>query len=309
MHPSLRVTAATLAVVLVAACFDFDATMAGGPPGESEVDAAANDGTTGNAPDGNVGNGDDGGAIDAALDATDATGLPDGGPFCASLTPPDGGLFFCDDFDERALPGSWNSFGETGGTLTETDAGALSKPNALDETTTPTDGGQVVDVALRTTLGVPSLPATLRFAFSVEPLQIDVTAAAAIVLGAVDFLDATGDRYSLGLAINVSSGAPALTLGEQTGYPDGGTVYVNHPLPPTEPLAMGAWSDVVIEIDWPAATTIDAMVFVNGTKKLDVPLTATVQATSLQIGVGTSYVSEPSPAWEIRYDNVVFTAQ
>jgi hypothetical protein len=32
-----------------------------------------------------------------------------------------------------------------------------------------------------------------------------------------------------------------------------------------------------------------------------------VQATSLQISIGTTYSTEPSSGWEIRYDNVLFT--
>jgi len=293
-----------LAAMLLGACFDFDATMADGP--------LADGGPTG---------------LDAGLDATLADGSPpadanhagdasgdaggppttDAGPFCPP-PPSEGGIFFCDDFDEDPLPGKWNTVGETGGTLAETDASAVSKPNSLDETTMPASNGQVVNVALREFLSVPSVPATLRFAFAVEPVQIDVTANAAIVLGAVDFLDAAGNRYSVGLAINVSGAAPALALGEQSGFIDGGIDYVSHPLLPTEPLAMNAWSEVVIEIDWTAATTANGIVIVNGTQELDVPLTITVQPTELQIGVGTSYVSEPAPIWELRYDNVVFTA-
>ena len=70
-------------------------------------------------------------------------------------------------------------------------------------------------MALRTPFHVPAVPATLTFSFSVEPLQIDTTANAAIILGAVDFLDGAGYRYTVGLAINVASGLPALALGEQ----------------------------------------------------------------------------------------------
>jgi hypothetical protein len=308
MH--LRVTAAALALasVLFAACFDFDATTAGGPLALTGDDASVVDGAP-NGADANVGGGEGGGDAGASNDAApDATTLSDGGPFCPS-TPP-GGQFFCDDFDDHALPGAWNTFGQTGGTLFETDAAAVSKPNALDLTTLPASTGQVVDVALRTVLtgSLPALPATLRFAFAIEPVQIDVTSGAAIVLGAVDFLDAAGNRYSLGLAINVSSGAPALTLGEQTGYADGGVVYVAHPFSTTLPLTMSAWNPVVIELDWTATTNVQAHVYVNGADELDVTtLNMTVQASQLQIGVGTSYVTEPGTAWELRYDNVLFT--
>jgi hypothetical protein len=169
------------------------------------------------------------------------------------------------------------------------------------------------------------VPSTLTFAFSVEPVRIDATANASIVLGAVDFLDRAGYRYTVGLSIVVVSGAPALELGEQSGlasggdYPDGAPpLYVNHPLSQTLTLPMNAWTDIVIELDWAAGsgadagTTLAGKVTVGGAQPFDVPLTMTLVPQSLQIGIGTSFVTEydsgPSPVWELRYDNVLFTA-
>ena len=307
--------APALAAVLVAACFDFGATMAGGPLGDG--------GTT------PPGRREPRRRIHGGLDASaDANGVlaesgatesgTDAGPFCASLTRPDGGIFFCDDFDEHQLPGAWNIWAQTSGTLAETDASAVSPPTAIDVTTQAVTNGQVVNVALRTPLAVPTPPATLTFTYSVEPVQIDISAGAAIVLGAVDFLDSAGNRYTVGLAINVSSGQPALALGEQTGVTDGGNlpdgappVYVSHPLSVLQPLAMNTWLTVEVEIDW-TTTGLEGKVIVNGNPELDAQLTMTVVPTSLQIGVGTSYVTEyatmASPVWEVRYDNVVFSA-
>ena len=248
-----------------------------------------------------------------------AQSTPDsGGPYCASRVRPEGGLFFCDDFDEHGLPGSWQTWGEMGGTIVETDASAVSPPNSVDQTTMALVSGQVINVALRTPMPVPAVPATLHLEFSVEPVRIDPTANAAIVLGAVDFLDGAGYRYTVGLSINVVSGAPALALGEQYGlanggdFPDGAPpTFVNHPLPPTQPLGMNAWTDVVVELDW-TTTNLEGKVTVGGNQELDVPLTMSLVPTSLQIGVGTSFVTEYegglSPVWEFRYDNVLFTA-
>lgn len=312
MHPSLRMVAVGLVAAVFGACFDFDATMAGGPSGDSGAsDASLTDGAHDAPADATSEAATDGGVVETGPveGGGGDSGTPEAGPFCSSQLRPDGGLFFCDDFDEAPLPGSWNSFGETSGTLAESDASAVSKPNSLDETTVPLADGGVINVALRTPLGVPALPATLRFEFSLEPVRIDTTASAAIVLGAIDFLDAAGDRYSLGLAINVASGMPALALGEQSALLDGGPTFLNHPLPPTQPLPMNAWTDIVLQVAWTAPTTGQATVTVGGTQELDVPLTMTVQATSLQIGVGTSFVTEPAPVWELRYDNVVFTAK
>jgi hypothetical protein len=314
------VASGLVAGMLSGACFDFDATMAGGPLVDASSDAPTDASVT-DAPQND-------GSFDASVDAGDGapveassvtdSGMPTG-PYCASLTALDAGLFFCDDFDEHGLPGSWSTWVETAGSMTETDASAVSPPSSVDETTTQLANGQAVNVALRTSFPVPPVPVTLTFAFEVQPVQIDPTAGAAIVLGAIDFLDTSSDRYTVGLAINVSSGDPALALGEQSGvvsggnFPDGAPpTFVNHPLSPMMPLKLNTWSRIVIEVDW-GATNVEGKVSIDGTPALAVPLTMTVVPTSLQIGVGTSFVTTYdgglSPVWEVRYDNVVFTAE
>ena len=185
----------------------------------------------------------------------------------------------------------------------------MSAPNALQLSLPRAAAGDTIEVSLRTTLRAPSLPATLRFAFSVEPLKIDISSGAAIVLSGLDFLDAAGDRYTLGLAIDVASGLPALSLGEQTAYADGGVSFVPHPFAASSPLAMNTWSEIVVEVDWTTATAAEAKVSVNGVAELDVGCKLAMKATTLQVGVGTSYVTEPSPVWELRYDNVVFSTK
>ncbi len=314
--------ASGLAAALLGGCFDFDATMAGGPLTDSGSDVPPEDASFTDATLPSDA-GDAGDAKEEISDGsvTDAVSVPDSGsPYCASLAlaQPDGGLFFCDDFDESASLGIWQSYDETAGTIVVTDASAVSPPNSVVETTTAVADGTAVNVALRTPEPLPTLPATMILAFWLEPVQIDTTANAAIVLGAVDFLDSAGDRYTVGLAINVVNGQPALALGEQSGlasggnFPDGAPpVYVNHPLPQTELLPMNDWSDLVIEIDW-TASSLEGKVTVNGGPQFDVPLTMTVVPSSLQIGIGTSFVTEYegglSPVWELRYDNVLFTA-
>lgn len=316
-----------LAPMLAAACFDFDATTAGGPltdSGPPPNDASLFDQTAPSDAGTDVTTLHDAApvadaVVEAAPDADAQAPPPDAGSFCAKFAHPDASLFFCDDFDEQPLPGAWQTWVETNGTMMDTTASARSLPTSVDLTTMPLANGQQLNVALRTPQALPTLPTTLRFAFSLEPLQIDTTDGAAIVLGAIDFLDNGGDRYTVGLAINVANGKPALALGEQSGtvsggnFPDGAPpTFINHPLPPTSPLAMDAWSDLVIEVDW-SAGSLEGKVYVNGNAELAVPLTMSITPVSLQIGVGTSYVTEYdsglSPVWELRYDNVVFTAE
>jgi hypothetical protein len=295
----MRRVGAILAIVwatIAAACFDFDATMRGGPL----VDGGAEGGS-----DAGTDVAGDAGAETAAEAST--------GPFCATYPTSPGAIFFCDDFDESPHPSGWNSIHATSGSLAETDAASVSPPNSLDEVIPALTAGQALDVALRKVPLMPTLPSTLTFAFSVEPVNVDQSSGAAIVLGAIDFLDGAGGRYSVELAIQgVQSGYAAMALGEQSGFADGGASYVNHPLPldVSSTLSVGSFTNLVITIDWTSPTGAEAKVEVNGTQKLDVPsLTMTVQPVSLQIGIGTSYVSEPSPGWELRYDNVVFTAK
>jgi len=308
-----------LAVVLAGACFDFDATEAGGPLGDGgpRVDGAETSAGEGG-PDGDATTGEGGAQDDGGSDgpSNDGPSGQDGGndagksdaPYCASIKP-DAGLFFCDDFDDHALPGAWQSFGENNGTMTESDAASVSPPNCLDEKTKAVGTGTVIDVSLRTPLAVPPLPATLRLGFEVMPVQIDPTANSGVVLAAIDFLDSASQRYTLGLAVNVVSGQPALVLGEQSAFADGGVNYVPHPLPPTQPLPMNAWSDVVIQVDWASTTSATVSVTVGGVQQTTFPVTIAVTAATLQIGVGTAYVFEPAPVWEIRYDNVRFTGK
>jgi hypothetical protein len=324
--------APALAALLVAGCFNFGATVAGGPlddggvkvlPGEDGgLDDGApppgddsSDGAT--TADGTVGVAESGPPESGLTDAGVADSHIDGG-YCASLAHPGVTTFFCDDFDERALPGDWQTWASTGGSLLETNDASVSPSTSIDELTKAVTNGQAVNVALRTPMKVPTLPSTVTFSYALQPVSIDTTTGAAIVLGAIDFLDDAGNRYSIGLAINVSNGLPALALGEQTGVIDGGNLpdggpptYTPHPLPPTEPLAMRQWSTIEVELNW-SASTFEGKVIVNGTTELDTDLTMTVVPTSLQIGVGTSYVTEyttmASPIWEMRYDNVVYTA-
>lgn len=311
---------ATLALVLgglaavgvLGACFDFDATMAGGPVdgGGGGGDATVPDGGARTDADARDAQAEETAEADAATDAgpdapPDAAADREAGGYCAALAH-DGGTFFCDDFDEHPLPGGWGLWNEVSGTLDETDAGAVSPPNSAVLATPALPAGQGVDVSLRTAIGLPSLPATLRFGFSLQPVQIDTTDNAKMVLGAVDFLDGSGDRYTVDLAIVVSGGAATLSCDEQSGFSDGGQLYVPHALPAAANLTLGVFTDLELELDWTAPGTVRAVVTVAGVQRLAVSLGMTVTPRSLQIGIGTPYVSEPSLPWKLRYDDVRF---
>jgi hypothetical protein len=241
----------------------------------------------------------------AGIDSLDpAVDGQNGGAFCAAAarpTSPDG-LFFCDDFDQGSPPSPWTNLYQTSGTLTQNSGAAESPPNSLDIAVGPLALNQPVDASLRASLGVPPLPAALEFSFGLDPVRIDTTAAASIVLAAIDFLDAAQNRYTVQLAFDVQNGAPTTVLDEL--YSDG-TPYIPHPI--AGPLTLGAFTDIAIQIHWASAMNATADVLMHGAIVLSLPLTIGVDATSLQISIGTTFSSEPSSGWEVRYDNVLFS--
>ncbi len=241
-------------------------------------------------------------SLDPAVD-----GQNQGGAFCAAAARPTArdGLFFCDDFDRGSLPSPWASLNETSGSLAQNADAAASSPNSLDIVIGPLASSQPLNTSLRASLPVPPLPSTLKFAFSLDPVQIDTTTPhAAIVLAALDFLDAARNRYTVQLAFDVQNGAASTVLDEDYSN---GTPYVPHPVPTALPL--GTFTDVAIEVHWASSTSATADVVMGGAQVTSVPLTMSVQATSLEISIGTTYSTEPSSGWEVRYDNVLFTAQ
>jgi hypothetical protein len=239
-------------------------------------------------------------SIDPTVD-----GKGTGGAFCSAAARPTSqdGLFFCDDFDVGTPPVPWTSSYETSGTLSQNGDAAVSPPNSLDVVIDALAAQQPVNVSLRAAVDAPPLPSALAFAFSLEPVQIDTSADASIVLAAVDFLDAARNRYTVQLAFDVQNGAATTVLDElySNGMP-----YVPHPIP--APLTMGAFTDVVIQIHWASTSSATADVLMNGMQVLSLTLAMNIQATSLEISVGTTFSTEPSSGWEVRYDNVLFTA-
>ncbi len=240
-------------------------------------------------------------ALDPAVDGP-------GGAFCAAASRPTtpNGLFFCDDFDDgaSAFPLPWNASSPFLGTLSVNSGAAASAPDSLEMSIDAFTSGQP-DASLHALLGMPSLPTTMSFAFSVDPVKIDVaTPNASIVLAAIDFLDAASNRSSVQLAFNVQKGAPLTEVDEQ--YSNRTPSYTPHPV--TVALPIGAFTDVVIAIAWASATSATATVTFGGAQVQSFPLTMSVVATSVRIDIGTTYATLPSAGWDVRYDNVLFTA-
>jgi hypothetical protein len=111
------------------------------------------------------------------------------------------------------------------------------------------------------------------------------------------------NRYTLQFTLVQQGVALSMRFEEQSGFVDGGSAYANHPLP--DPLTVGSWTAVELTVDRTAANAATAHVSFGGTSEVDLPLSLSVNATSLQLTVGSSFESEPSAGWKNRYDNVV----
>jgi hypothetical protein len=242
----------------------------------------------------------------ANADASDATPVdaPSGvasGPFCTKLSPRP---LFCEDFDEHALPGPWSTFHQVGGTLSIDNTTFVSAPNSLFARYGAMPMGAELDDVLRAAFSLQNAPATTALELQVRPTIADPTPNAAVVIAAVDFLDAANDRYSVQFTLVNKGGVLNVLFEEQSGFAGGGTSYVPHAI--TDPMPLGQWTDLRLTIVASSATSAEAHVFFGTTHEIDVPLNVTVRATKVQLDVGSTYESQPSMGWGVFYDNVAF---
>jgi hypothetical protein len=230
-------------------------------------------------------------------DATEASTTS----FCASLSP---APVFCDDFDVHPLPGIWDTLTQTGGTVALDTGASVSPPRSLLATDSALATGQSLDAALLKRFTLPAPPTTISWSFQLQPVAVDTTAAAALVLASLDFVDTPGNRYSVQFTLEQDGGPVRLRLEEQSGLLDGGSSYVPHTLPDSLPL--GAWTDVRLVMTRSGPTTASVQVSFGSTTELaTTPLSMNVDATTLQMVIGSRYEFEPSQGWTTRYDNVV----
>jgi hypothetical protein len=240
---------------------------------------------------------------DDAADAGDAAPIrpdADGGRFCASQP---SRPTFCDDFDERPLPGPWSSFTATGGSLKLDPSAFVTPPNSLLAQDAPLPFGQPLDTALQTQFALPTSPATIVLAFQMQPVQADPNAGAATVVAALDFTDVANNRYTVQFALVQQGMGLSLRLEEQAGFFDGGGAYMSHPVP--DPLNVGTWTPIGLTLNWTAPSSVRALVTFATAPEIEVPLAMSVNATSLQLTIGSTFENEPSQGWKNRYDNVV----
>lgn len=240
----------------------------------------------------------------------DFSGLQGGAPLpptppptssCASRTPVP---TFCDDFDHEPLPGVWDVFHQVGGSLAIDPGAHVSAPSSLVARFAALTAGQLLDTTLRKRLALPAAPGRTTFELAVQPVIVDAAPGAVIVIYAVDFLDAAKNRYTLQLTLRQTAGELSVTLGEQSGFVDGGMAYVEHAL--ADPLTVGRWTKIRLDVTRTAPQAATARLTFDGRVELDaVALQVTVNATSIVAALGSTFESLPSKEWVIRYDDVV----
>jgi hypothetical protein len=307
-------------------------SMAGGAGGDDDAAASAGDGL-GAASGGQLDDGAGGGQPQTNLSVPDAAELPadaasddarpqpnnEAGPtaaddansnsnsnnhssFCALQVPKPR---FCDDFDQTPLPGGWNGFDQVGGALRLDATSFVSPPNSLLGRFAAGIAG-VLNAALRARFALPAPPTTITLQFQVQPTVADPTDQAVLAFASLDFFDAANNRYSPEFTLFRNNGAIRVQFGEQS-LVGGGTKYLAHDIP--DPLPSGKWTHVRLVIARSAVTTASARLFFGddpaSTLEVDTPLTMSVKATTLQLTIGSSFETQPSQGWEIRYDNVV----
>jgi hypothetical protein len=238
--------------------------------------------------------------VDAPLDVEsgDASST-----FCGTVRPRP---LFCEDFDDRPLPGLWTTVHQVGGTLIVDNITFVSAPNSLFARNNALRG-QALDNVLRALFPLQGTPTIVTLEFHLRPALADPTQDAAVVVAAVDFVNAANDRYSVQFALVSSAGGLRLRLEEQSGLASGGTAYVDHGLLP-DALAIGQWTDVLLTITLSGGAAGSAHVVFGATQEIDASLQVAVTPTNLQLDIGSSFESEPSSGWNLLFDNVVFNA-
>jgi hypothetical protein len=245
------------------------------------------------------------GAWPVAPETSDAAPADTGaGDFCASLSPQP---LLCDDFDEHALPDIWPEFNQVGGTLSLDSTAFLSPPNSLSIMSDPLSSGQSYDTSLRRVFPLASPPNAVSLAFSLQSVSADPALNDAIVIVALDFLDADTDRYTVQITLFQEGIGLGLRLEEQARFRDGTSSYMTQPLP--DSITAETWTDVRLVVTRASPTAASARVTFNGATEIDTPLVLSVAATSVQVDIGSSFETEPSAGWTNRYDNVVFDIQ
>jgi hypothetical protein len=216
-----------------------------------------------------------------------------------------GTVLFADDFEgAQALPRQWDLMTNADGTLTLDPSLFVSPPTSLGVTAQPLATGapgNAANVTLRKLFTMPSAGTSVAYDFDAFAKQCDPTANA--VIGALQISNGAGDLYELQLDVQRNAaGALGVIFAEYSGFADGGSLYVGHPVGGA--IAIGVWTHVRIGLDLTQSPV--ARIYFNGALQLETPIDITFQGTAIQLSLGISYLSAPSTSWIVNYDDAVY---
>jgi hypothetical protein len=255
----------------------------------------------------------DGRAMDARVEAgptpdggdagVNPCGAPTDAGFCTSLCPQP---LYCQDFDKHTfLPGLFDSVTMTAGSLAVNAMASVSPPNSLLAQDNAMASGPLDTTGRKTFTALPA-SATITLDFQFQPAAADTTATGVLVFASLDFTDAPMNRYTVQFTL-AQIGSPnmlGVRFEEQAGYVDGGSYYNSHTI--SDPVTIGGWTHIVLTVNRTGPTAAKATVSFGGTTEIDnIPLAMSINATALQLTVGSPYESVPSTGWKSRYDNVI----
>jgi hypothetical protein len=216
-------------------------------------------------------------------------------------------VLFADDFDtSQALPRNWDFETTSDGTPALDSSNSFSPPTSLRASAGALPAGapgNAADVTLRKQVQMPGPGQTVEYDFEAFVSQVDQSNGANAVIGALQIGDPAGDLYEMQIdATPTTSGALSIIFAEYTGFADAASSYTAHPVATTFPI--GEWT--AVRVEFTQSSPPSASLYFGGKLVLQTTVNVPIQGNFMQLCAGLSYVSAPSDAWTVNYDNAEY---
>jgi hypothetical protein len=235
----------------------------------------------------------DGGPIGAGFGDAGGDAVAPPGAFCATSA-----ATFCADFDQGQRNAGWSGSDETGGgTLLLDTARSVSAPASLRSTLPARDvAGSVYQDLLRS-FASTWRPVRIELDVWIEPIAWG-TRTGSVALAEVYWVSAND---APGQLLELTKDGPRMTTVTTSA---GAPVFTNA----SAPLAASAWNHVVIEADAKAAGA-SVKAWFGGKLVVDRSGFAFQggPSTTIEVWIGLARYERPTPAFDVRYDNVQIT--
>ena len=146
------------------------------------------------------------------------------------------------------------------------------------------------------------------FAFDVYLEKVDTTHGAVAVVGALLLRDNSNALYESQFVITQTNGKLVATFPEYWDPGNGSaTGFADHAV--TAPISLQTWTHIAIEHTLlnGNGTGNAARLLFDGTAVATIAINVITHNGSPQAALGMSYISSPSDAWIVHYDNATFT--